>query len=419
MAAQQAVSRRNFLHHAGASAVAAVAAPYMLTSGALGAPGKPPASERVLSAHIGVGGMGMGTLRGRDGVAAADVYLPHAERAAGAMGAQCQVYQDYRRCLERDDIDAVVIATPDHWHALTSIHAMQAGKDVYCQKPLTLTIEEGQAIVATAKRYGRVFQTGSQQRSGREFLHAVELVRSGRIGKLRRVHVGIGGGPTCGWDADTEPPTGLDWNMYLGPAPAVPFNTKRFLGTFRWFWDYSGGMLTDWGVHHNDIAQWGNDTDQSGPVEIEGTGTLPTDGLFQTLTNFDITYTYANGVTVTTDCKPPWGVTFHGTNGEVYVRRGQYKVTPEDLDGPVPEGVTGVRRPHGGHMSDFEHCCRTREKPVAHEVIGHRTCTMSHLGNIAIRVGRKIHWNPDTEQIVGDPEAARWTSKPMRAPWHL
>ncbi len=417
---KRSISRRNFLHHSGASAVAAVAAPYVLTSYALGAPGRPPASERVLSAHIGTGGMGMGTLqRGGDGVAAADVYAPHAERAAGAMGEQCKVYKDYRKCLERDDIDAVVIATPDHWHALTSIHAMEAGKDVYCQKPFALTVEEGKAMVEAARRYGRVFQTGSQQRSDEEFIHAVELVRSGRIGKLKHIHVGIGGGQICGWDADTDPPPGLDWDMYLGPAPKVPFNNKRFLGTFRWFWDYSGGMLTDWGHHHNDIAQWGNDTELSGPVEVEGTGTFPQDGLFETLTNFDVTYTYANGVTLTTDCKGPWGVTFTGTDGEVYVKRGRYSVTPKELDGPVPAGTVDVRHPHGGHMGDFLHCCKTREKPVAHEVIGHRSCTTCHIGNIAVRLGRKLRWNPDAEQFVGDDEANRWLSKPMRAPWHL
>ncbi len=417
--ANEGVSRRNFLHHAGVSAVAGVAAPYVLTSDALGRAGRPAASERVITAHIGVGGMGMGTLRGRDGAAAADVYRPHAERAVRALGPHAHVYTDYRHCLDRKDIDAVVIATPDHWHALIAIHAMQAGKDVYCQKPLTLTVDEGKAIVRTARRYGRVFQVGSQQRSDREFIHAVELVRSGRIGKLKHIHVGIGGGPSCGWDDDTQTPDGLDWDFYLGPARKVPFTRKRFLGTFRWFWDYSGGMMTDWGAHHNDIAQWANDTERSGPVRVEGTGEFPRDGLFETLTRFDIQYTYANGVTLTTDCKPPWGVTFTGTSGEVFVKRGQYKVKPTDLDGPVPAGTVDVRHPHGSHMADFVHCVKTRDKPVAHEVIGHRSCTVCHLGNIAVRVGRPLEWNPDTEQFVNDEAANRWLAKPMRAPWHV
>ena len=413
MASTTTVTRRSFLKRSAAAGLAGLV-PYVLTSSALSAP----ASDRILTGHIGVGGMGSGHLRG-DGIASADPYMRHAQRAARRMAKDCAAYQDYRRILERKDIDAVIIATPDHWHALASIHAMQAGKDVYCEKPLSLTIEQGRAMVTAARRYNRVFQTGSQQRSGGEFIRAVELVRNGRIGTLKRIHVGIGGSPACGWDPDTKPPDDLDWNLWLGPAAQVPFNPKRFLFSFRWFWEYSGGMMTDWGQHHNDIAQWGNGTSHTGPVEVEGTGRYPADGLFETCTWFQAQFRYANGVTLATDCEGPWGVTFYGTKGEVFVKRGQWSASDGVDTSPVPPSGVQIRRPRGGHMGEWLTCIKTREKANADVEIGHRSCTVCHIANIAIRLRRKLRWNPDAERFIGDDEANRWISRPMRSPWKL
>ena len=242
-----------------------------------------------------------------------------------------RTYTDYRQMLKQEQLDIVQVSTPDHWHALIAIYAAQAGKDIYCEKPLTLTIAEGRALVNAVRRYGRVFQTGSQQRSARNFRFACELVRSGRIGKLREIRVGIGGGPVSGWEPDTDPPPGLDWDMYLGPAPWVPFNRLRFLGTFRWFFDYSGGKMTDWGAHHNDIAQWGNGTELTGPTYIDGRGEFPKDGLFETAVNFTVRYEYEDAAPVICSNSNRHGITFIGTDGWVYVDRGKLEADPPDL----------------------------------------------------------------------------------------
>jgi hypothetical protein len=412
------LSRRGFFGRTAAGAATlglSIVAPRILTHGVLAAP----PSNRLSTGHIGVGGMGSGHLRG-DGIAAADVSFPRAEAAARKMAKGCAVYQDYRRILDRKDIDAVIIATPDHWHALTSIHAMEAGKDIYCEKPASLTIQEGRAMVTAARRYGRVFQVGSQQRSGAEFIKAVELVRSGKIGKLKHILVCIGGGPTSTWEPDADPPAGLNWGFWLGPAPYVPYNPKRCFYTFRWFWDYSGGKMTDWGAHHNDIAQWGNNTEFTGPIEIDGRGRFPDDGPFETCTWFEVNYKYANGVTLRTQSDGPNGITFYGTTGEVFVSRGKISSRPADIVKRAigPDDVR-VRRARNGHKAEWEECIKTRELPNADIEIGHRSCTVCHLGNISIRLGRKLRWNPDTEQFVDDEEANRWLGRPMRPPWAL
>jgi predicted dehydrogenase len=311
----------------------------------------------------------------------------------------------------------VDIATPDHWHALVGIAACEAGKDVYCQKPLTLTIAEGRALANAVRRYGRVFQVGSQQRSESNFRFACELVRNGYIGKVHTVRTGFGYGPTCGWEPDQDPPPGLDWNMWLGPAPYVPYTPRRCLYDFRWFYDYSGGKMTDWGAHHNDIAQWGLGMDESGPVKIEGEGRFPTEGLFDTAVWFNIEYTYANGVKVI--CGEGHGARLEGTDGWVHVDRGFLEAEPKDLlDIELkPSDIHLYNSP--GHYRDFHNCIRTRQKPICDVEIGHRSVTVCHLGTIAIRLGRTLHWDPETEQFVGDEEANRWVNKPMRPPWHL
>jgi predicted dehydrogenase len=417
------ISRRTFFKR-GAAVSAGLAAPFIIPAGALGRGMKAAASDRITLGFIGVGGMGSTHLnwflgsRTVEILAVCDVDERNRSAAQKRVGGGCTAYNDYRELLDRPDIDAVVIATPDHWHTLTSMHACQAGKDVYCEKPLTLAIEEAKVLVKTVRRYGRVFQTGSQQRSSSEFREACEFVRSGRIGKVDQVYVGIGTGPASDWVADSDPPPELDWNMWLGPAPWVPHNRLRHPYSFRWFFDYSGGKMTDWGAHHNDIAQWGLGMDGTGPVTIEGKATFPTKGLFNTAMSFSVDYTYATGQRVTCS-NSGRGVEFLGSEGKVHVDRGFLQTEPPGLkDEPMgPEDVHLPRSP--GHQENWLDCIKTRERPICDVEIGAGSVTVCHLNNIALRIGRKLYWNPDQGLFVSDEEANRWLSKPYRAPWHL
>jgi predicted dehydrogenase len=293
---------------------------------------------------------------------------------------------------------------------------------VYCQKPLSLTIREGRAMVTAARRYNRVFQTGSQQRSEHTFHYACELVRNGRIGKVQWIQTAVGQNPTCGYDPDTDPPPGLDWNMYLGPAKWAPFNRHRFIWDFRWYYDYSGGNLTDWGAHHNDIAQWALGMDDTGPVEIDGKGVFPTSGLFDTPVTYEVTYKYSNGLKVVcaSQCERGGnGVWIQGTEGEIYVNRGALSSKPEDIiQKPIGEGDIRLYESRN-HYADFLDCVKSRKRPVCDVEVGHRSVSVCHLGNISIRLGRPIRWDPAKEEIIGDEEASRWLWRPMRAPWHL
>ena len=420
--------RREFLRRSATSALGAGLAfgiPAIVPGRALGADGGTAASERVRVVMIGAGGMNnahVGWILGRSDVeivAVCDVDTARLDETAARVGDKCARFKDFRALLDLDDIDAVWIATPDHWHALTAIYSCQAGKDVYCEKPLSLTIDEGKAMVKAARRYGRVFQTGSQQRSEWNFRYACELVRSGYIGKLQAVHTGIGGGPVSAWQPDEPVPDELDWDMWLGPAPKVPYNPQRCHYTFRWFYDYSGGKMTDWGAHHNDIGQWGLGMDTSGPVRIEGKGTFPTDGLFNTAVTFEVIYTYANGIQMICRDSNRSGIVFEGSDGEIHVDRGVLESTPGDIIKTAlkPDDVHLYESP--GHHDDFLRCVKTRERPICDVEIGHRSITVCHLGNIAIRTGKPIVWDPVAERITNDTSLERWTGRPYRAPWVL
>jgi predicted dehydrogenase len=272
--------------------------------------------------------------------------------------------------------------------------------------------------VKAVRRYDRVFQTGSQQRSEANFRYACELVRNGRIGKLTEVRTHVGRNPAGNHEPDSDPPAGLDWDFYLGPARKAPFNKLRFVWNFRWFYDYSGGNLTDWGAHHNDIAQWGLGMDASGPVHIDGKGTFPTSGLFDTALDYTVTYTYANGVKVVCDDKGN-DVTFHGSDGKIRVNRGRLESEPaEIIQKPIQkEELHLYESPN--HYQDFVDCVASRKRPICDVEVGHRSVSVCHLGNLSIRLGRPLCWDPAKEEIVGDEEASRWLSRPMRAPWHL
>lgn len=412
--------RRWFLKGSlGAAALASL--PTIIPATAFGA------NERVVTGHIGLGGQGMSNLRPFIKQAAAicevdTVRLGKAIAAVEKEGGKPTGFGDYRKLLERKDIDAVVISTPDHWHTLPALHAMQAGKDVYCEKPLTLTVAEGRKLVEVARAEKRILQTGSQQRSDAKFRLGCELVRNGKIGKLKQVLVGIPGPNHPGEPVpDSDPPKDLDYEMWLGPAPFRPYNSKRVHYNFRFFWDYSGGQMTNWGAHHIDIAQWGLGMDASGPVSVGGVATFHPKKWHDVTETCRITCTYANGVELIIGQGQkdiPGGTTFIGEDGTVFVNRGVIKTTPEEL-ATKPGDLATKLYVSANHHRNFLDCVASRELPICDVEIGHRSATVCHLANHAVRLGRKLTWDPAAEKIIGDDEATKALERPYRKPWKL
>lgn len=343
----------------------------------------------------------------------------YAEGAGKQTYDACQSYADFREVLNRKDIDAVVIATPDHWHGVMGVRAAEAGKDIYCEKPLSLTVEEGRAMVKAARKHKRVFQTGSMQRSWPEFRQAVELVRNGYIGEIKTVNVNVGG-PPKEFDLPAETlPDGVDWPFWLGPNvierpynnKLLPPTTASFWGQWRAYRDFGGGGMTDWGAHMFDIAQWGLGMDDSGPVEL----LPPAKGAEKGLV-----YTYANGVRMIH--QPVEGkqfCQFIGTEGEVKVARGELITTPASLkDKVMGEGSKRVYFSEN-HYRDFLNAIRSRKNPICDVEIGHRTATVCTIGNIAYALGRPLRWNPEKEKFTGDAEANRMLGRPMKKEWKI
>lgn len=353
-------------------------------------------------------------------VAACDVDETHLNEAAERLGPECRKYRDFRELLAQKDIDAVVIGTPDHWHAYMCIAAMKAGKDVYCEKPLTLTIDQGKKIVKTWRETGAVFQTGSQQRSDKRFRLACELVRNGRIGRLTKVEAHLPTGPIGGPFPVEDVPPDFDWDMWLGPAPMVDYTHHRTHGSFRWWLDYSGGMLTDWGAHHCDIAQWGLGTDRSGPISVQAYGRGPKIGVncYDTIPEFDVTLIYENGVHLRVTNEGPNGVHFYGEEGWIFVSRGEIRASdPKIIEEPLPSNAIRLYE-SDNHAANFVECIRTRRQPICDAEIGHRSVTICHLCNISLKLGgRKLRWDPVKEEFIGDPEANALLKRPARAPW--
>jgi predicted dehydrogenase len=383
-------------------------------------------------------------------IAVCDVDRPNAEFAANSVNTKynnrdCQIFDDYRRLLERRDIDAVTIGVPDHWHAIIAIAAMKAGKDVYCEKPLTLTLEEGKAVVRVAQQTGRILQTGSQQRSEMEgrFRIATELVRNNRIGRLRKITTLIGDNPTGGPFQVKPPFDGLNWDFWLGPTAFVDFVPERCHYEFRWWYEYSGGKMTDWGAHHNDIAQWALNADNSGPIAIHGQGQMQPilPNSYNCHRDFEVRYTYnapgGNG-TVELLCRanPPqgWnirnrqgrtennGVLFEGENNQwIFVSRGSLFASDQRLiDEPLPQNATRLEV-STNHMNNFLECVRSRRPPICNPTVGHRSCSVCHLGTISIRLNKALRWDPQDERFVGDnaQEANRMLGRPYRQPYVL
>jgi predicted dehydrogenase len=423
------LSRRRFLQQTAlATAGVGLAFPQLRGQAATVGGG---AGEGIRVGVIGVGGQGKSHLdaptMAKNVVAICDVDKNHlaemkafVEKKAGRAPA---TYSDYRKLLESKEVDAVVIATPDHWHALPAIHACEAGKDVYVEKPLTLTVHEGWAMIMAARRTNRIVQTGSQQRSwvDEKFRRACEYVRSGRIGEVKMVRVGL---PGVNWTKDAlvpdgEPPAELDYNSWLGPAPWRPYNKHRVHYYFRFFWDYSGGQMTNWGAHHLDIAQWGLGMDETGPVEISARAEYDPAKRFEVPGWFEIEYLYANGARILCGQNHRTGTTFEGQDGIIYVDRGRLECTLKGvLDEPLGQDEVRLPVSKNHHLNWFE-SIKSRKLPICDVAIGHRSATVCHLGNIAARLGRKIKWDPAKEEIAGDTDAAKRLSYTYRAPWSL
>lgn len=357
-------------------------------------------------------------------VACCDVDRGRRESMAKRIGKECKSYEDYRELLEHKGIDAVLIATPDHWHTLPVIAALRKKKDVYCEKPLTLTIEEGKGLVKVAKDTGQIFQVGSQQRSayGGKFRLACELVRNGRIGKLKTIRTLVGKNPVGGPFPVAPVPDGLNWDFWLGQTPKVPYVAKRCHYQFRWWYEYSGGKMTDWGAHHNDIAQWALDMDKSGPVAVKSKGTDPSKkpNSYNCHPTFEITYTYDNGVELICNSDSN-GVKFEGEDGKwIFVSRGKLDASDKKLlDSKLPPDAVRLYK-STNHMGNFLEGVRTRKPCICPAEVGHRSVSVCHLGVISLRMGYKdLKWDPAKEEFVGNEDANKMLSRTMRAPWKL
>ncbi len=408
-------TRRRFCKGVAATA-AALSLPYYVPQRAFGA------NDRMLGGLIGVKNQGTANLKlfADSAVALCDVdknVLATAATTADKLGCKTKQYDDYRKLLDNKSLDFVVITTPDHWHAKQTIDAVAAGKHVYCEKPLSLTIADGRRMVAAARKYNRVVQTGSQQRSYENFRLACELARNGAIGTIKEVHVGI---PAVNFkpkpEPDSAPPPELDYEFWLGPAPERAYNVNRVHYNFRFFWDYSGGQMTNFGAHHIDIGQWGLAMDNSGPVEIEGTAVYHPQQWVEVPIESRITLKYANGTVMTVgqnqeDIKG--GTKFIGTDGEIFVTRGGLEGTPDTIKKYTPPKKEDGR---ANHRDNFFACIRSGERPICDAEVGHRSATCCHLANISLRLGRKIRWDPAAEQMLDDSQASAMVERPIVRP---
>jgi len=427
------IGRRLFLKRVAAAAGAGIALPYLVRSSALGKAGTVAPSERITLGMIGTGSHGRDmnlktflTLDDAHVVAVCDVVREQREIARGMVNTRygnkdCAIYGDFREVLARADIDAVMISTPDHWHAPISIAAAKAGKDVECEKP-TLTVQQGRQLVETMQRYNRVFQWSTEDRSVDVYHRMCELVRNGRIGKVHTIKVELPAGPDRPGDPKPMPvPDGFDYDMWLGPAPWAPYTKDRCLYDFRWILDYSGGELTDWGAHLLDGAQWGNNTEHTGPVEVEGKGVFWNEGLYNTAKEFHIEYTYADGVKLFVDSGTP-SLRFEGSEGWIGNRGWRAPLQAEPAS--ILSSVIGPNEVHlftcpQGEQRNFLDCVKSRQECYFPPEIGQRCFTIAHIGNIAMMLGKKLKWDPAEERFVNDDEANRMLGRAMRSPWHL
>ena len=461
--------RREFLRRASATVAALSVIPFSPSTAKAQS-----AADKLRIACVGVGsrGRGVSALAARHGdvIMICDADLRNAEAFKNQIGAEnAAIVQDYRKVIDNKDVDVVIQCAPDHWHTKINVEALRAGKDVFGEKPLTLTIDEGKLLCKTVEETKRIFQTGTQQRADNFFQTAVELVRNGRLGKLTAVHVAVPFFTTKGGPYPPEEiPTELDWDIYQGQAPLAPFSRHRVYGVWRWWYKYAGGIVTDWGNHHVDIAQWGINQEHSGPVSVEARGLFPNDGradsyntpdrffsrmtyadglevLYSAAINERLTYGAVDGHVETTPEQLDWlfgqdcpdevrnnnrnGIMFIGERGRIFVNRGGVYGRPfEELaENPLPENawLTPHRAPLDSRqdgtaflMDNFFECIRSRAEPIAAAAVEHRSITACHLTNISILLGgRKVQWDPVNEEIVGDAEAQAMQSREQREPY--
>jgi len=436
------ISRRRFLKISGTAAAASVLPVWFLEREAEAAsePKRLSPNDRPGIALVGCGGMGRGDAgnasRFGEILAVCDVDQKHLDEAAKQFtkdGKAPAKFNDFRKVMERDDIHIIITATPDHWHTLVNLAAVQSGKDIYGEKPLTLTIDEGKRLVKAARKHNTIFQTGSQQRSDAKFRLACELVRNGRLGKLREVTVWLPAGLREGPFNPAPIPENLNWDFWLGQAPKVDYIPQRCHVNFRFWYDYSGGTMTDWGAHHNDIALWALGVPAPQFVQAKALA-QPITGGYTAISEYDVQFTYSNGVihrvksttadTIGGGVADPNGqrngVRFEGSDGWIWVNRGTLQASDKSLiDTPLPESAERLYK-SDDHMANFFDCVRSRKLPIADVEIGHRAATICHLGVIALRTGLKFEWSGKSEKFVGDNarKGNKYVEREMRKPYN-
>ncbi|MBN1441820.1 MAG: Gfo/Idh/MocA family oxidoreductase [Planctomycetes bacterium] len=455
-------TRRRFL----AGAAAALGLPAVVPGSVLGKEGKPSASERITVGVIGTGGRGtadmLGVMRSplSQVVAVCDCRRPrleaaqkqverfYAQQAAGGSYRGCKAYGDFRELIDRKDIDAIIVGVPDHWHGIIATRALEAGKDLYCEKPLGRTIAESISVRDAAVKGKRIFQTGTQQRSDAKFRQACALARGGHLGKIRAIQVAVPAGGDIPKQPPAPVPEGFDYDMWTGPAPLHPFDKRRceWLGMY-WISDYCVGFICNWGIHHLDIAAWGCPEVVESPFEIEGSAFLPTGHLCDTAVTWRTEFRYPSGLRMsfTSDSGPfdwqksqglteeslraleavdpelyhPIGCRFIGSEGWVHVTRGAISAEPASLLRKEVDPAEAGIAVSVDHYANFLESIRERRQPVSTIESGHRATVLGNVADIAVRLGRKLEWDPKAERFAGDEEANRRLSQPMRAPWRL
>lgn len=432
------INRRSFLRQSVAAAGVAFGFPTVIPSSALGKAGTVAPSNRLTIAQVGCGGMGGGNLKsflnsGNDVqvVAVCDVDDVNAAEKKQTIdtfygNSDCRSYRDFREMLDRENLDIVSHALPDHWHAMVSVTCARQGIDMYGEKPLARTIGEGRRVCDAVDRYGIIWQTGSWQRSVRNFRHAAELIRNGRLGKISRIEIGLPDGMKSPPVKLLKVPQTLDWQRWLGPAPFRPyqdFGRGGHINLWRHLMDYSGGKLTDWGGHHIDIAHWALGLDETGPVAVEGVGQYPTGGTYDVPHAYDFTCTYADGMTmrVANQSAVPHrqGICFYGSDGWLFINRQRTEASdPKILTETIGPNETKLYY-SDNHHRNFIDCVKSRKETITPARIAHRSISVAFLGEIAMLLGRKLRWNPETERFVNDDMANRYLMRPYRGSWQL
>ena len=434
MSKADGLNRREFLK--GAAAVGAGVSLFdIVPASARGKQGKPAPSNRIVLGCIGVGGQGnsnLGAFLNESDchvIAVCDVDKNHLRDTKNRVdghyrNTDCAAFADFRELIARKDIDAISLCTPDHWHAVPAVAAANAGKDIFGEKPISHCLMEGRAMADAVRKNGRIWQTGSWQRSVENFRQGCELVRNGRIGKVVKIEVGLPTGSPCGPVKFKDPPPELDYEFWVGPSRWLPYCDQRTHWNWRWQLDFGGGQLTDWIGHHGDIAHWGMGWDHTGPVEIEGTGYYPNEGIWDAATTYFFVAKYRKGVEMHVANGGNQGVRggtkWIGEDGRwVWVDRGGFDANPKSLlqEKIGPDETQLFKSP--GHHRNFLDCVKSRQQTLTPAETAHRSASIGHLGQIAMILGRKLRWNPDTEKFADDASATRMLTTPMRSPWHV